>query len=208
MDGTIINSMPFHEQSWLQTLAERGVHISAEELQRANRGTIDEVIRRIMGDGLSDTQVNEIASRKEACFREIYRPHLRLIDGLDAFLEEIGNLDIPTALATNAGDGNISFVLDGLGIHSKFPVVVGAKDVQLGKPDPEIYHITSVRLGVPPERCIVFEDSHSGVEAAYRAKMKVVAITTSLEVGELNGHPAIIRVIDNYTTICPQALLV
>ena len=207
MDGTIVDNMPFHMQSWLHTLAERGVHISTEDLQRSNRGTIDEVIRRIIGEDLSDVQVNEIAVRKEACFREIYRPHLRLIDGLEAFLEEARRLKIPTALATNAGDENINFVLDGLGIRSNFRVVVGAKDVRLGKPNPEIFHIAAARLGIPPDMCIVFEDSRSGIEAAYRAGMKVVAISTSLEPGELKGHPAVIRVIDNYITLHPKSLL-
>ena len=207
MDGTIVDSMPFHMQSWLQTLAERGIHISAEELERANRGTIDEVIRRIIGDHLSDAQVDKIADRKEALYREIYRPHRRPVGGLEAFLEAAKRLRIPTALATNAGDENIDFVLDGLGVRSNFQVVVSAKDVRLGKPDPEIYQLAAAQLGIPPERCIVFEDSRSGIEAARRAGMKVVAITTSLDANELNRDPTVIQVIEDYTAIRPVVFL-
>ena len=58
-------------------------------------------------------------------------------------------------------------------------MVVDAEDVSRGKPDPEIFLTAAMKLGVSPEKCIVFEDSSSGIEAAKRAGMKVVGVTTS-----------------------------
>jgi beta-phosphoglucomutase len=53
--------------------------------------------------------------------------------------------------------------------------------VTASKPDPEVFLEGARRLGLPPEECVVFEDSEAGVEAARRGGMKVVGIGTGLE---------------------------
>ncbi|MBP1779494.1 MAG: beta-phosphoglucomutase family hydrolase, partial [candidate division NC10 bacterium] len=56
-------------------------------------------------------------------------------------------------------------------------------------------------------RCVVFEDAIPGVEAACRAGMKAVALTTSLDAREFQGYPAVIRIATDYTSLRPQALV-
>ena len=51
-------------------------------------------------------------------------------------------------------------------------------DVEQGKPDPKIYLLVSCELDVPPDRCLVIEDSPSGVKAALAAGMWCIAVTT------------------------------
>jgi beta-phosphoglucomutase len=202
MDGTIIDSMPFHILSWLRLFAELGIHITADEIRRNNRGTIGEVLRRIMGSHLSDAKVAALGGQKEALFRELYRPHLALIAGLEPFLDEAKRLGIPMALATSAGRDNIAFVLDGLAIRSYFDAVVGGDDVEKGKPDPEVLLTAAAMLKMPPERCVVFEDSLSGIEAAHRAGMTVVAITTTLDAQDLRGLSSVVaHVIEDYRSL-------
>jgi beta-phosphoglucomutase len=60
-----------------------------------------------------------------------------------------------------------------------FDALVGAEDVTKGKPDPEVFLTAAKRLGVPPERCLVFEDAIAGVIAAKRGGMKCIAVTTT-----------------------------
>lgn len=55
---------------------------------------------------------------------------------------------------------------------SKLDIVVAGDDVSAKKPDPMIYNLASQRLGVPPDRCIVIEDSIVGLKAARAANMK------------------------------------
>jgi beta-phosphoglucomutase len=207
MDGTIVDSMPFHMQSWLKVWAEVSIPITAEDMHRNNRGTIVEVIRRIAGSHLSDAEVIAIAERKEVLFREMFRPHLKLIDGLQRFLDEARHIDVALALATCAGQENIAFVLDGLGIRSYFETVVGEEDVESGKPDPETFLTAAARLGVPPDRCTVFEDSHSGIEAAYHAGMRTVVVATTLDAHDVKGYPTVTHVIDDYTSLHPTHLV-
>lgn len=69
-------------------------------------------------------------------------------------------------------------------------------DVVKGKPDPEVYSKAATQLGYTPDRCIVFEDSLSGVESALGAGCKVIAITTTHNEGEFQG---VAYAVDDFT---------
>jgi beta-phosphoglucomutase family hydrolase len=204
MDGTIIDNMPFHVKSWLLALHEFGIQINQAELIRHNHGTIGEVIRSIMGNDTSDHIIKAIADRKESLYRQIYRPYLKLLDGADSFLNHSKEIGIPMALATNASWDNINYVLDGLEIYDYFRVVLGNEDIKKGKPDPELFLLAAQRLGIAPEKCLVFEDSTSGILAAERAGMQTIAVSTSLEEHELVKKNSVVKVIQNYHNLDPK----
>jgi beta-phosphoglucomutase-like phosphatase (HAD superfamily) len=82
------------------------------------------------------------------------------------------------AVATAAPIGNVEFILDGLDIRKYFQAVTTAADITNGKPDPEIFLTSAEKLDVDPANCIVFEDAINGFEAAKRAKMVAIGITT------------------------------
>ena len=67
-------------------------------------------------------------------------------------------------------------MLDVLGVAEFFAVVVTGDDVALGKPHPEPFLMAADALKVPPSRCLVVEDSPSGIEAARRAGMRSIAV--------------------------------
>jgi beta-phosphoglucomutase-like phosphatase (HAD superfamily) len=69
-------------------------------------------------------------------------------------------------------------VLDSLKLHAEFDFVATRDDVEMGKPDPEIYHLVAGELGVLEKECLVIEDSPSGVRAALSAGMRCIAVTT------------------------------
>ena len=207
MDGTLVDNMPYHIRAWQQLLAELGVKMTGQEIERRNRGILPEVITKMLGNQLSDGEVVAIGERKEGLYREIYRPHLQLLDGCQAFLEQANLLRVPMAVATMANRVNVAFVLDGLGIRDYFEIVIGEEDVRQGKPSPEVFLLAAQGLQLPPENCIVFEDSLSGVEAAQRAGMKVDFLSTSLNASNLTASPSILQITDNYKNLCPENLL-
>lgn len=207
MDGTIIDNIRFHLQAWSDFLSSLGVEMTEAELDRHNHGTIGEVLRRICGEHLSEADVLELGERKESRYRELYRPHLRLIAGLPSFLEEAKQLGIPMALATSAAAPNIDFVLDGLGIRSYFQACVGGDDVEFGKPHPETFLKAAQRLGYPPAQCLVFEDTLSGIAAAEQAGMKVIAITTTLPAQAFAELPTVQYATPDFTSLHPIALM-
>lgn len=88
------------------------------------------------------------------------------------------SMGYPTGLATMSYRAQATRVLDVLSLTSCFDVIATRDDVEHGKPNPEIYHLVTSKLGVKPENCIVFEDSVSGVKAALAAGMQVIAVST------------------------------
>lgn len=204
MDGTIIDNMAFHVQAWSDFLASQGIQITAAEIDRYNHGTIGEVLRRIWGKPLSDAAVLELGERKESRYRELYRPHLKLIDGLPAFLEQAQQLGIPMALATSAAAPNIDFVLDGLGIRSYFTAWVGGDEVEFGKPHPETFLKAAERLSFDPAQCLVFEDTLSGIAAAQQAGMQAIAITTTLPAQAFAELSPVQQIVPDFTSLHPD----
>lgn len=208
MDGTIADTMPFHLRAWTELLGEFGIRMAPADFLRRTSGKMNhQILREILAIPISDADLTAFEERKESLFRTLCRPHLKPIAGAIAFLAESRRLGISLAVATAAGKANRDFVLDGLGIAPQFSAVVGAEDVQNGKPHPEIFLKAADALRVAPAQCVVFEDALAGIEAAYRAGMGAVALATSLTVRELQEHPAVLHAAMDYTGLRPQALL-
>lgn len=207
MDGTMIDNIRFHLQAWQDFLSSLGIEMTAAELDRYNHGTIGEVLRRICGEHLSEAEVLELGERKESRYRELYHPHLKLLPGLHSFLDESQRLGIPMALATSAAVPNIDFVMDGLGIRSYFQTWVGGDDVEFGKPHPETFLKAAQRLGYHPDKCLIFEDTLSGIAAAEQAGMKAIAITTTLPASAFAKLPTVQCTAPDFTELHPIALI-
>ena len=91
-----------------------------------------------------------------------------------------------TALATSSLTLEALRVLRALGLEDQFDAVIGLDQVKKAKPDPEIYLLAASKLDVPPEDCLVIEDSPPGVRAGLAAGMNVVAVANDLT--ELGLH--------------------
>lgn len=95
-----------------------------------------------------------------------------------ALLERVRKNGFKTALATMSYCREASRVLEALSLRDSFDFVAARDDVEKGKPDPEIYLLCASELAVPPEECLVIEDSPAGVRSAQAAGMDVLAVTT------------------------------
>ncbi|MBC7452802.1 MAG: HAD family phosphatase [Massilia sp.] len=181
MDGTIVDNMAFHTSSWVTFFQRRGTAIDANEFFRATAGRQGkEIIRSYLGEQLGDDEVRTLNEEKESVYRELYEPHRKTVSGFDDLIAQATLRGVALAVATAAPNANITFTLDGLDLRKHFDAVVGAADVARGKPHPDVFLLAAERCGVAPEHCIVFEDAPLGVEAARRAGMRCVVLTTTL----------------------------
>ncbi len=80
----------------------------------------------------------------------------------------------PLSVASGGPRPVVVRTLELMGIAGLFPVVVTPEDVTHGKPAPDMFLLAAQRMGVAPERCLVFEDAEPGVQAAVAAGMKWV----------------------------------
>jgi HAD superfamily hydrolase (TIGR01549 family) len=142
--------------------------------------------------------MQQMIARKEAGYREVFRPYLQLIDGLDVFLRQANSNNILMGIGSAALPENINYVLDGLSIRNYFKAIVSATDVRISKPDPETFLLCADKLGVQPEYCIVFEDAPKGVEAARLAGMSCVVLTTMHPEDDFDGWEHILYRVPNY----------
>ncbi len=94
--------------------------------------------------------------------------------------------DVRLAIATSGRQEKQFPVIEGTGLKLDwFDVVITGNDVTRKKPDPQIYLITARRLGLRPDRCVVFEDAPAGVAAARAAGMYCVAVTSTVQADRL-----------------------
>jgi beta-phosphoglucomutase family hydrolase len=209
LNGTMIDDMDFHNRAWHGILTEDlGMDISMEETKHQMYGKNSELLERVFGRGhFTQEEMDELSKEKERRYQAAFKPHLKLIDGLESLLEKAHQKGIKMAVGSAAIPFNIDFVLDNLNLRHYFPVTVSADDVKLSKPDPETFVKAAQLLNVSPEDCIVFEDNPKGVEAALKGGMKAIVITTMHEEHEFEGLPNILKFIEDYNDPYIQQLV-
>lgn len=200
MDGTMIDSMPWHQKSWIAFCERRGLDIDVSDLMRRTTGrTGIECMVELFG-GLPPEQAQAFVDEKEGIYRELFAPVFAEIAGFKTFLGQAQSRGLAVGVGTAGDRHNQAFAYRHLSLGQTLPTVGGDEGLP-GKPEPAIFLEVARRLGVPPEHCIVFEDAPLGIEAARRAGMRAVGICSSHSAEELDGPHVLTRVPDYQTLI-------
>nr|WP_082855983.1 HAD family phosphatase [Mucilaginibacter sp. L294] len=205
MDGTLIDNTPFHFKAWQQLFKKRGLpELSRETYLTGISGVpIINTLKKYFGQDIDEAELKALINEKQRLYRDFFRPVLPL-NGLETFLNDLKRTGVKIALATSSNMDDIDFIFDAIPIRQYFDALITGSMVSQPKPSPQIFLKAAEQLGTRPERCVVFEDSLSGLAAGNNAGMKVVGITTA--------HPAqtITKlanlVINDYADITPQKL--
>jgi beta-phosphoglucomutase len=200
LNGTMINDMAFHLRAWTDILNEDlKAGLSPGRIKSEMYGKNEELLVRIFGAGrFTKVEMDDWSFEKEKRYQKEYRPHMQLIDGLDALLKKASDKNIPMAIGSAAVPFNIDFVLDQLDIRKYFSAIVSADDVTISKPDPETFLKAARLINRDPADCVVFEDAPKGVEAALNAGMPCVVLTTMHSQNEFPASDHILQFIADY----------
>jgi beta-phosphoglucomutase family hydrolase len=201
MDGTMIDNMGIHNECWQETLRIYGLPLSLEEVKATCHGKNQDIIDRLFEGKFSAEEAKKIADEKEALYRERFANQLTLLEGLEELLKTVQQAGIPMGIGTAAPPENVAFALEHLQIRSYFKAVVDANQVKNGKPAPDVFLKVAELLGVPPERCLVFEDSPTGARAAFHANMKTIILTTTHQPEEFESIETVLGFIPNYRSL-------
>lgn len=201
LNGTMINDMNYHITAWHRILNELGAMISLEKMKEECYGKNHELIERILPGRFSIQEKDKMSLEKERQYQHDFKPHLKLVDGLDNFLKRAHGSGIKLGIGSAAIMFNIDFVLDGLGIRNYFDVLISADDVIRSKPDPETWLTCAQTMQLAPSDCLVFEDSPKGAESALNAGMKCIIITTEYKEEEFRQYKNVIRFIKDFNDI-------
>lgn len=180
LDGTLVDNMAYHARAWMQLCKKHGIEASVEQFEREFAGKKNgEIVATLLGPGVPADKVRALADEKEAVYRELYGKHVAWVAGARTMVMRLKAANIPTAIASAAPPKNREMVLGGLRALGFFDAIVGGEAVEHGKPAPDIFLLAAKKLGVAPERCVVFEDAVNGVLAGKSAGMFTVGICTS-----------------------------
>jgi beta-phosphoglucomutase family hydrolase len=201
MDGVVCHNMPAHEEAWTDFFRGHGIEIDLRDFRENTMGMpTREVLRYYFKREVPPEEAHAAAVVKETLYRRLYLPRRAPAEGLMPFLKGARAGGYRVGLGTGSKDDNVTFILDGLELRPWFDAVVDGGMVTKGKPDPETFLILADKLKVAPKNCVVFEDSLLGEEAARRAGMAVVAITTSHRADEFRHAGLKAR---DFTTLSP-----
>jgi beta-phosphoglucomutase-like phosphatase (HAD superfamily) len=188
MDGTMVDSMPSHAESWGELARRHGLDIDLPELMRRTTGRTGlECMRILFEREMPDAEAFAYLQEKEALYREIFAPKFAEVQGFSAFASAARARGLHIGVGTAGDKHNIAFAYANLKLHPLPAVAVGGDEGLPGKPEPAIFLEVARRLGVDPAHCIVFEDAPLGIEAARRAGMHAVGICTGHTAAELAG---------------------
>jgi len=192
LDGVIVDSEMVHPRTFERALAKYGVKIKDAHWKRAYTGIgsyaiFDDIVKKY---GIMEDARELVKKRNEIYLHEIQENKLPVIGGFREVHRLLAGNGVKEAVASGGHTNHVEESLRSVGLRNM--PFVAIEQVKRGKPSPEIFLKAARRLRVKSSECIVFEDSLSGVEAAARACMPCVALSTTMPARKLRGKAALI----------------
>src|SRR5436305_10864999 len=111
LDGTLIDNNPYHIEAWKAFYDKIGKPFSKEEYTQHINGRINrDIFNYVFNTTLTPDEIKSYSDEKEAMYRELYKPHIKPINGLLDFLNELEKAGITKAIATSGLTTNINFM--------------------------------------------------------------------------------------------------
>ncbi len=178
LDGTLIDSMPVHYRAWDATLRRFGLREKLDEDVFYGLGGVpSRRVAELLGShyGLS-LDASEVMSAKEALYVEELA-QVKTIEPVAAIARRVAAAS-PVAIVTGGTPNVVGPALAAAGLKGLFSIVITPLDVPAGrgKPEPDMFLLAASRMGVPPGKCLVFEDAEPGLIGARAAGMTVVHV--------------------------------
>ncbi|MFM1903294.1 MAG: hypothetical protein RLZZ440_1194 [Planctomycetota bacterium] len=173
-DGTLADTMPAHYRAWLAVTGAHGIAFDEDRFYALGGRPTRDIVASLAKEAGVTVDVDEAAELKEQRFLE----QLDEILPVDPVIEVVRRCRgrIPMAVVTGGYQAVCRRILERVGILDAFDTIVASEDTERHKPDPDPFLEAARRLGARPERCVVWEDSGLGIEAARRAGMAWVDV--------------------------------
>ncbi len=186
MDGVIIDSNPVIIKTWNSFFSRYDITLTEHQFNQYIFGrTSKDTLRLVFERDLSNEEMVEYEQFLNVNIAAYYQAESEIVQGITPFVKSLAENGVPVAIATSSPGQNVKTVLEKAQLTGYFDVISDASHAVHSKPHPYIYLKTAERLGIDPSRCLVFEDSFSGIAAAKAAGMKVIGLSTTHTATEL-----------------------
>jgi len=162
-DGVLVNTMPLHFAAYSQALEEIGVPLDRDQFYRQAGMTGREQITFFCRKAGVDADVEAVYRRKTS----IAKDHFELVEPIPCnieFFRVLKDAGFPVAIASGSSKPSILPVVKRYDIPAE--IIISCEDVEKGKPHPDLFLEAAKQMNLPPDNCVVVEDSDVGVEAA------------------------------------------
>jgi HAD superfamily hydrolase (TIGR01509 family) len=174
-DGVLIDSEKLSMDVDIALLAKNGIDLSEAEIHHRFVGTTFEAMVAELEREYKRPLPPDLAARKDGMMLDLYRRDLKPVRGVIPMLKKLA---LPKSIGTNGPRERAMEALRMTGLEPFFgDRLTTYEDVKNGKPAPDIYLLAAQRAGLKPARCLVVEDSVTGVTSALAAGCEVIGFT-------------------------------
>lgn len=179
LDGTLLNTEPLHVQAHQAFARTKGFELKESDLiGQVGKGDSWFYAAYMQRNGIVGEDPRAWADAKNRLLVEIYHScKVESMPGIPEVLNRCLHQGIFAMIVTSCHRSVAQCALKSSGLNARLPVMITSEDVARHKPDPEPYLLAARRLQVPPNRCLVLEDSIPGIQAGRSAGCTVVAMT-------------------------------
>lgn len=179
LDGVIVDTAKYHFLAWKRLAKELNIDFTKEDNERlkgVSRMACMEIILELGNMELSEEKKISLATRKNEWYLDYVNQmdESEILPGSIEMIETLKELGIKTAIGS--ASKNAKTILKKVGLLDKFDFISDGTIVTKAKPDPEVFTIAADEMHVDYDKCIVFEDSEAGIEAAKRVNMLAIGI--------------------------------
>ncbi len=209
MDGVIVNTMPFHARAWQDTFRKFGIKVTKKEIYLREGEKWDKTFFDILKKHkirITEDIKKEVFKHRENVFKNILK--VRIFKDAPPLIRCLKQRGFRLALVTGTPRKEVKRILP-RDLYRLFDVIIPSDEVRHGKPHPEPFIKALRALKISPKHAIVIENAPNGIKAAKRAKIKVMAVQTSLPRPYLKEADIIagsLSEINDAVKVCPTPL--
>ena len=173
-DGTLADTMPAHYRAWLHVTGAHGIAFDENRFYGLGGRPTRDILATLAREAGLDLDLDHGVQQKEAAFLA----QLDRVAAIDPVVDVVRRSQgrVPMAVVTGGHRAVCTRILEHVGIAAAFDTLVASEDTERHKPEPEPFLAAARRLGARPQRCVVWEDSDLGIEAARRAGMEWIDV--------------------------------
>lgn len=185
MDGVIFDNESLHMAAFRTTLSQYGHGLDNGQYMRYFAGKTDEEGFKQYFDIINEeVNIPTIMREKTKAYLDFASNQPTPYPDMIPLIKELSNLS-ELAIVTGSSRTEVDSMLRVCGLENQFSVIISADDVAHSKPNSEGYLKAADSLNVSVDKCVVVEDSPSGVQAAFAAKIDCIAVTNTHSLQEL-----------------------
>ena len=209
-NGTLILDDPINMIAWKKYAKKKFNYDLTDEEYHKYNGTPGEawIEGLTKGKETGDLAIKYREEKEDQYREELRNADIDFIKGAKDFFNELKKNKIPFTIATSSNRKNVDLYFEKFGLNQWFELdkMAFTDGTFKGKPNPDIYLIAAKKIGVDIKKCVVFEDTKSGVKSGYSAGAKVIGMAAGRPVEDIWKFEKVVKVINDFTEVTIEEL--